>query len=91
MKTVSAMEVRRHFGEIVNEVRLKSESVIIERGGKPVAMLTPVEGAGAARGGREGRVAALDRLRGLGGTTLRGRTAAAWVKHERTVWSERDR
>ena len=42
MQTVTAMEFRRHLGAYLDEVRLKSESVILERAGKPVAMLTPV-------------------------------------------------
>ncbi len=40
--TISAMEARRKFGEILNRVYLKNEEIIIQRAGKNIAKLSPV-------------------------------------------------
>lgn len=36
-KVVSAMDLRKNFGSILNQVALKDEEVVIERAGKPLA------------------------------------------------------
>ncbi|MBO5950222.1 MAG: type II toxin-antitoxin system Phd/YefM family antitoxin [Fibrobacteraceae bacterium] len=36
------MEVRRNFGEILDQVRLTGEEFVIERAGKSLARLVPV-------------------------------------------------
>lgn len=41
-KIVSAMEARKGFGDLLNQVALKGEDVVIERAGKPLAKLTSV-------------------------------------------------
>jgi len=41
-KSVSAMEVRQNFGQILNEVSLLGEIVTIERAGKAIARIVPV-------------------------------------------------
>jgi prevent-host-death family protein len=41
-KTVSAMDVRQNFGQFLNEVSLLGETLIIERSGKPIARLVPM-------------------------------------------------
>ena len=38
-KTVSAMEARKSFGLLLNQVSLKNEDILIERSGKPLARL----------------------------------------------------
>ncbi|MFY9941212.1 MAG: type II toxin-antitoxin system Phd/YefM family antitoxin [Desulfobacterales bacterium] len=38
-KTVSAMRARQNLGQIMNEVSLRGDDFIIERAGKPVAVL----------------------------------------------------
>lgn len=43
MKKVSAMETRRNFGEILDQVRLMREEFIIERSGKSLAKIVPVD------------------------------------------------
>ena len=40
---VSTMEVRRRMGDILNRVALRHDEFIIERKGKPLAALVPVE------------------------------------------------
>lgn len=40
--TVSAMEARHKFGELLNRVNLVHEHFIIERKGQPLAVLVPI-------------------------------------------------
>lgn len=42
-KTITAMEARQNFGQILNEVSLLGETIIIERSGKPIARLVPMD------------------------------------------------
>ena len=42
-KTVSAMEVRQNFGLLLNEVALLGDVITIERAGKPIARLVPMD------------------------------------------------
>jgi prevent-host-death family protein len=39
---ISATRVVREFSEILNEVRYKSQSYVVERNGRPIARLVPV-------------------------------------------------
>jgi len=39
---ITATRVVREFSELLNEVRYKSHSYIVERNGKPIARLVPV-------------------------------------------------
>lgn len=41
-KNISAMEARKRFGEIMNLVALRGESFTIERAGKPLVRIVPV-------------------------------------------------
>lgn len=43
MKISTAIKARTNFGGLLNEVYYKKESVIIERAGKPMAVLLPIE------------------------------------------------
>lgn len=45
-KTVSAMEARKGFGDLLNQVALKGEVFVIERAGRPLARLSPVSASG---------------------------------------------
>src|SRR4051794_7774983 len=42
-KTISATEARVHFGEVLDQVESQGARVVIERAGKPVAMLISIE------------------------------------------------
>lgn len=44
MKTVSAYKARTNFGELLNEIYYRGEEVIVEKMGKPVAMIIPFKG-----------------------------------------------
>lgn len=41
-KTISAMEARKHFGEIMNLVALRGECFTIARSGRPLVRIVPV-------------------------------------------------
>lgn len=41
-KSVTAMEARKNFGNLLDQVALREEEVIIERAGKPLARLVNV-------------------------------------------------
>jgi len=43
MKVVTMTEMRRHWGRLFRDVHLRHETIVIQRRGKPVAMLTPPE------------------------------------------------
>lgn len=42
-KNVSAVKARQQLGSLLNEVKLKGASIVIERDGKPMAALVPLE------------------------------------------------
>jgi prevent-host-death family protein len=42
MRTVSALDLRRHFGRILDETAA-GERIVIERAGEPIAALVPLE------------------------------------------------
>lgn len=42
-KTINALKARQNFGELLNEVFYRKESVIIERAGKEMAVILSVE------------------------------------------------
>ena len=41
--TISAMEARQRFGEILTRVNLVHDQFIIERNGKPLAAIVPID------------------------------------------------
>ena len=52
---ISATELARALGDVLARVRYRQESFVVERNGKPIARLSPVDPAGAdavLRGGR---------------------------------------
>ena len=42
MKTVSALDMRKHFGRLLDEAAA-GERIVIERAGQPLAVLVPME------------------------------------------------
>jgi prevent-host-death family protein len=86
MQTVTAMEFRRHLGAYLDEVRLKSESIILERAGKPVAMLTPVGGGSADSSAASRRLRAVRDLAGIHRGSERSNDIDGWLKRERDNW-----
>lgn len=43
LKRISAQEARKRFGELMDEVRLKGDRYIVERGNRPMVAVIPVE------------------------------------------------
>jgi hypothetical protein len=43
LRRITAMEARKSFGEIMNLVNLKNEYFIVERNGKPLAAIVPLD------------------------------------------------
>ncbi|HEX3036848.1 MAG TPA: type II toxin-antitoxin system prevent-host-death family antitoxin [Thermodesulfobacteriota bacterium] len=41
-KHISAMELRKRLGEIINEVSLRDDEYIVERDGKPLVAVIPI-------------------------------------------------
>jgi prevent-host-death family protein len=42
-KTISALKARQTLGQVMNEVALKGDDYIIERAGKPLVAVIPIE------------------------------------------------
>jgi len=40
---VSSMDIRKNFGELLNQVKYLKDSVIIKKAGKPIAVLIDVD------------------------------------------------
>lgn len=41
--TITAMKARQNLGEVLNRVALRHDEYIIERGGRPMAAVIPIE------------------------------------------------
>ncbi len=85
MKTVSVMKVRKSLGEILDEVNLKSETFVLERAGKPIAKLVPLN-SNPQQGIRSLELKALKELKGLNPSTDRSSDPAEWLEKERSDW-----
>jgi prevent-host-death family protein len=42
-KTISALKARQNLGQVMNEVALKGDDYVIERAGKPLVAIIPME------------------------------------------------
>lgn len=63
-KTVSAMRARGNLGQILEEVYYRGDQYIIERSGKPMAAVVPVEQYEQWQKEREAFFALVDQVRG---------------------------
>lgn len=43
IKTISAMQARQNLGSVINSVSLRGDEYIIERAGKPMAVIISIE------------------------------------------------
>ena len=43
LKKISAQKARQRFGELMDEVRIRGDRYIVERGNKPMVAVIPVE------------------------------------------------
>ena len=53
LKTVSAIKVRQNLGQLMNEVSIKADEYIVERAGKPLVAIIPIEKYLNMKGNRE--------------------------------------
>ena len=91
MKTVSAMELRRRLGEIVDEVRLKSQPVVLERAGRPMVRIVPCdpEETSDSESTAARRLRAVMDLYGCGAGRPRAADVGEWLDAERRAWDAR--
>jgi prevent-host-death family protein len=81
-KSVSAVEARQKLGEILNRVALRREEIIIERAGKKIARLSPINHEVQRSSGKlDFRKAA-----GLGKELWKGVDADVYIRKERDEW-----
>ncbi len=81
-KSISAVEARQKLGEILNRVSLRREEIIIERAGKKIARLLPIENeVSRPRGKLDFRKAA-----GLGKEIWKDIDVDAYLRRERDEW-----
>lgn len=80
------MDLRKHLGAVIDDVRIKSETYILERSGKAVAMISPVHASSDDRSIRDRRLRALNDMAGLGRHQSRAKDIDAWLDRERSNW-----
>lgn len=61
-KRVSANTARQHLGELLNSVYYQQDEVIIERQGRPMGVIIPVDRYEALQRSRQALSEAIDRL-----------------------------
>ena len=82
-QTISAVKARQKFGEILNRVALRREEIIIERAGKKIARLCPIDNDKKTRpqGKLDFRKAA-----GIGKEMWEGIDVDDYLRRERDSW-----
>ena len=84
MKQIPLMHLRQHLGEVLNEVKITSEPVVLERSGKAIAMICPMDYLDRAGDpGPAQRKAALEALAGQGKSAARGKDLSEWLRKKR--------
>ena len=56
MKTMSALEVRKHFGSVLDQVAKEHTPVVISRANKPLAVMISIDEYQARNSSRENRI-----------------------------------
>ena len=84
--TVAAVDARRSFGRLLNIVSLKGEEIIIERAGRKIAKLSPIDAPSPAS--RRVGSGKLDfrKAKGLGVKYWRGVDVPSYLEKERAEW-----
>lgn len=84
MRSVTLMDLRHHLGAIVDEVRIKSEPVVLERAGRPVAMLCPLDYMETRQQADHSyKARALDGLEQAGRKQARASDLSGWLRQTR--------
>ena len=81
-QSISAVEARQKLGEILNRVALLREEIIIERAGKKIARLLPIENEASRPRGK------LDfcKAAGLGKEIWKDIDVDVYLRRERDEW-----
>lgn len=85
MKHISLMDLRHHLGSYVDEVRIKSEPVVLERSGRPVAVLCPVSYLENRSRTEDHRQKALDAIEEHGRQKPRASDLMKWLQKIRGI------
>jgi prevent-host-death family protein len=64
LKKISAMKARQNLGQLLNEVSIRGDAYIIERAGKPLAVLVDMERFQQMQEDRSAALEALQRVWG---------------------------
>jgi prevent-host-death family protein len=62
LKKISAMKMRQSLGQVMNEVALRGDDYIVERAGKPLVAIIPMEKYERLQKDREGALQALSAI-----------------------------
>lgn len=82
VESVSAVEARQKLGELLNRVALLREEIIIERAGRKIARLSPLDNENSRKRGRlDFRKAA-----GLGKEIWKDINTDVYLRRERASW-----
>ena len=86
MKTISAVEARQQLGSLLNLVSLTHETVVIQRAGKNIAILSEYQ---PQRPGLEPSAGKTDirALEGLGADVWQGMDVGDYLRKEREQWT----
>jgi prevent-host-death family protein len=60
LKKISAMKARQTFGQVMNEVALRGDDYIVERSGKPLVAIIPIEKYQRLQKDREAAIQAME-------------------------------
>lgn len=83
MKQISLMELRHHLGAILDEIRITSEPVVLQRSGREIAVICPMDYLNRDTHGLTRRKEALDNLAGQGRAVARSKDLTEWLKKSR--------
>ena len=87
MKTITAMEMRKHMGAILDKVNLKSEKFLLERAGKPIAVISPLNSIkNSGNSEKKSKLNALANLSQIAINKPRSKNIKKWLETERSNW-----
>ncbi len=85
MKRVTLMHLRHHLGSVLDEVRITAEPVVLERSGRAIAMLCPMDYLDRNGNDIDRRREALAGLCGQGRSSSRDKDLSSWLKKSRKM------
>jgi len=89
VKRIPALKARQQLGTLLDEVRYRGTEVIVERGGRPVAVVIPVEAYGRYRRLREQAFDRIEAVRGRLAGELSARGLEGLIDEEARIIRKR--